>query len=100
MPVGTHTGWNVRNAASRAPNLCALDGAFIAFASTRQERERAGDPRRSLEERYGNSAGYVRAVQDAAQALIRERFLIEEDAARAVKAAEDANVFGPRGASR
>ena len=100
VPVGTHTGWNVRNAASRAPNLCALDGAYIAFPVTRAARERAGDPRRSLEERYANAAGYVKAVQDAAQGLIKERFLIEEDAARAVKAAEAATLFAPSNASR
>jgi hypothetical protein len=100
VPVGTHTGWNGRNAESRAPNLCALDGAFIAFRATRQERERAGDPRRSLEERYASGAGYVKAVEDAARTLIQERFLIEEDAARAVKAAEGANLFAPTRASQ
>jgi hypothetical protein len=39
-------------------------------------------PRLSLQERYGNSAGtnadYVAKVEAAAQALVSQRFLIEE----------------------
>jgi hypothetical protein len=41
-----------------------------------------GDPRLSLQERYGNSAAtnadYVAKVQAAAQALVTQRLLIEE----------------------
>jgi hypothetical protein len=40
-----------------------------------------GDPRPSLQERYGNSAGtnadYVAKVKAAAQALVADRFLLE-----------------------
>jgi hypothetical protein len=92
-PLGTHTGWNVRAQASRGPNLCELAGSFIPFARTREERMAAGDPRRSLEERYGSHAGYVNAVRDQARALVTERFLLDEDAARAVRDAESSQVL-------
>jgi hypothetical protein len=88
VPLGTHTGWNVRAKESRGPNLCALDGSFIPFAKTKEERAASGDPRKSLEERYGNHDGYMEAVSDAAKALVSERLLLEEDAARFVKEAQ------------
>jgi hypothetical protein len=93
VPVGTHTGWNIRSTQTRGPNLCALDGSFIPFARTREERLAAADPRSSLQERYGSHDGYDEAVLDAARDLVAERFLLEEDAARYVKDAESADVF-------
>ena len=93
VPVGTHTGWNVRAAGSRAPDLCGLSGSFIPFATTKAEREKSGDPRLSLEERYHDHAGYVEAVRKAAGALRAERFLIDEDVERFVREAEASNVL-------
>jgi alpha/beta hydrolase family protein len=100
VPIGTHTGWNVRAKESRGPNLCALDGSFIAFARTKEERAASGDPRKSLEERYGSHDGYVKAVSDAAKALVTERFLLDEDAARFLKQAETAPWPASAGSSR
>lgn len=68
--------------------MCPLTGSFIPFAATKEQRVAAGDPRRSLQERYGSHEGYVKAVSDAAKALVAERFLLEEDAVRFVKEAE------------
>jgi hypothetical protein len=93
VPIGTHTGWNVRKKESRGPNLCELAGSFMPFAVTKAQRMTAGDPRRSLQERYGSHDGYVSAVRDAAKALVAERFLLEEDAARFVKEAESSTVL-------
>jgi Alpha/beta hydrolase domain len=93
VPIGTHTGWNVRKKESRGPNLCELAGSFMPFAVTKEQRMTAGDPRRSLQERYGSHDGYVSAVRDAAKALVAERFLLEEDAARFVKEAESSTVL-------
>jgi alpha/beta hydrolase family protein len=39
----------------------------------------AGDPRPSLEERNPTKADYVRAVRDAAAALVKQRLLLSED---------------------
>jgi hypothetical protein len=86
VPLGTHTGWNVYRA--QPGELADRDGSFIAFARTRQEREAAGDPRPSLEERYGCREVYVAKVKAAAEALVAERLLLPPDAAAYVKAAE------------
>ena len=48
VPIGTHTGWNVRKEGFRAPNMCPLTGSFIPFAATKEQRTAAGDPRKSL----------------------------------------------------
>jgi hypothetical protein len=79
-------GWNVRAPGSRSANLCGLSGSFIPFATTKAERVASGDPRKSLEERYKSQAGYVKAV-------MKERFLIEEDAARFIHDAEASSVL-------
>jgi len=92
-PLGTNTGWNIRAAGSRAPNLCGLSGSYFPFATTRAERVAAGDPRKSLQERYHNHEGYVRAVEKAARDLMRERLLLQEDADRFIDAAQASNVL-------
>jgi len=92
-PLGTNMGWALRAPGFRAPNLCALAGSYIPFATTKAERLASGDPRRSLQERYKDHAGFVKAVQKAAMELVHERFLLQEDANTWVSTAEASNVL-------
>lgn len=92
-PLGTYLGWNVTAQGYFKGRLCGLNGAFLAFAATKAERMAAGDPRPSLEERYGNHDGYVAAVKRAAERNVRDRFLLPEDAARLVAEAEASAVL-------
>jgi hypothetical protein len=92
-PLGTTTGWNVRAPGRRAPNLCGLSGAYLPFPATRAARTSSGDSRKSLEERYRDHEGFVRAVESATRALVRARFLLPEDAERYVTAAKDSDVL-------
>jgi len=92
-PTATLTGWNIRAAGHRRPDLCELNGSFIPFAKTKAERARANDPRPSLEERYRDHAGYVSAVRAAAQRLVQQRFLLQEDADRYIDAANRSDVL-------
>ena len=93
VPVGTNTGWNLRDKDFRGPNLCGLNGSFIPFTATRDQRVASGDSRMSLQERYGSHQGYVKAVAEQAKKLVGERFLLEEDATRVVKEAEASQVL-------
>ena len=93
VPLGTNVGWNVRAPGFRAPNLCGLSGSFIPFATTKTERLAKGDPRQSLQERYKNHEGYVDAVEKAAAELLRERFLLQEDADRFISDAKASSVL-------
>jgi hypothetical protein len=92
-PVGTNTGWNLRPEGARGNDLCGLSGSFFPFAKTRSERLASGDPRRSLEERYRDHAGFVRAVDRAAKALVKDRFLLEEDAKTMIATATESNIL-------
>ena len=85
VPLGTYTGWNLRRAGYAEGDLCHLQGAFVPFAATRAERLASGDPRPSLEERYGTRAAYTAMVHFSTASLVAQRFLLPEDAARVIQ---------------
>ena len=76
-PVATYTGWNLRNPAIGAPTeLLDLQGGRIPFPPTAQERERTGDPRRAVTERYADFADYRGRYMAAAEPLIAGGYLL------------------------
>ena len=91
VPLGTYTGWNVYRA--QPCELCDRDGSLIPFARTRIERDAAGDPRPSLEERYGSRDIYVARVEATAAALVADRLLLRADAAAYINAARECDRF-------
>jgi Alpha/beta hydrolase domain len=92
-PLGTYLGWNTTASGYRKNRACGFIGGFIPFARTKAERLASGDPRLSLEERYGTHAGYVAKVKEAARRLVEQRFLLEDDADRLVREAEASDVL-------
>lgn len=92
-PVGTNTGWNLLTPGPRGHDLCGLNGSFFPFATTLEERLENGDPRLSLEERYGDHEGFVEAVQRAATRSVTNRTLLEEDAQTIIQMAEASDVL-------
>jgi hypothetical protein len=93
VPLGSYTGWNVETKGYHSGENCGFAGGFIPFAKTRSERESKGDPRLSLEERYGNHDGFVAKVREAAAREITSGWLLPDDAARIIKEAEDSAVL-------
>jgi hypothetical protein len=80
VPLATYAGWNYRDKSAGAPDRLAGEiGSYIPFARTKADRERAGDPRLSIEERYSNRDEYVGRIAAAALQLVKERYLLEED---------------------
>jgi hypothetical protein len=79
-PLGTYVGWNIVAAGFHKGKLCNYASGMIPFAKTRAERLASGDPRLSLEERYGSHEGYVKAVRTAADRALAEGFLLQRDA--------------------
>jgi len=65
-PLGTYLGWNITASGFHAAQTCNYVGGMVPFAKTKAQRLANGDPRLSLEERYGTHAGYVAAVTAAA----------------------------------
>jgi len=84
VPVATHAGWNLRAKGFMEDELCYLNGSYVPFAKTKEEREKKGDPRPSLEERYKDNADYVQKLSLAARSLMEERLLLAEDAERII----------------
>jgi len=85
VPIATYTGWDLR-AGNKFDPVPIVDGCdatdqFIPFSNTKAQRMATGDPRPSLQERYGNSTGTnadcLANVKAAAQALVADRFLLD-----------------------
>lgn len=87
-PRGTATGWNLRDDAFGAGGVLAgLPGAWFPFSKTKAEREAAGDPRPSLEERYPTDAAYLEAYTKSLLELRAGGYLLDEDVARLLEQA-------------
>ena len=87
VPLATYTGWNLRPQGAAEKAMAAVNGSYLPFAKTRTERLEKGDPRPSIEERYGSRGRYVKLVALASQRLVEQRLILEEDADRFVERA-------------
>ena len=95
-PLGTYLGWNITAGGARPfhqGQICNYVGGMIPFAKTASERQAMGDPRLSLQERYGDHAGYVNAVSKAVALVQKSGFLLPEDGQRLIKEAEASKVL-------
>jgi hypothetical protein len=87
-PLGTYLGWNITAGPAdvgydgrpfHAGQVCNYVGGMVPFFKTRAQRLAAGDPRLSLEERYGTHDGYVAAVTRAANNAYDKGYLLAAD---------------------
>ena len=94
-PLGTYLGWNITAGPGEAQydgrpfhagQTCDYIGGMVPFAKTKAARLAAGDPRPSLEERYGTHDGYVAAVRKAADNAACQGYLLAGPAAAAMGA--------------
>lgn len=80
VPLGTYTGWNARSTATGFGwALDRFQGSFQPFARTEAERKSAGDPRPSLEARYGSRSAFVEQTRSAANKAVATHELLAED---------------------
>ncbi|MBM3957836.1 MAG: hypothetical protein FJ313_07280 [Gemmatimonadetes bacterium] len=88
VPLAAYTGWNLRHPdIGGDEQLLMFAGSTIPFARDRAERERTGDPRPSIMERYASKEDYLQRVREAAEDLARRRYLLDEDVERSVEIA-------------
>ena len=104
-PLGTYLGWNITagpgevgfNAASPQPfhagQVCNYVGGMVPFFRTKAQRLAAGDPRLSLEERYGSHAGYVAAVTASANNAFVQGYLLAADRDALIAQAQASDVL-------
>jgi hypothetical protein len=71
VPLGTHTGWNLRSPAIGAPDqMLNFTGSYIPFS------------RAKIEQRYKSKQDYLDKITAAAQQLVRDGFLLDADLPR------------------
>jgi hypothetical protein len=92
-PVATLLGWNTRTEEFGGPDLCDLLGSTIPLPRTRADAQAANDPRPSLEELYGDHAGYIAAVTAAARKLQADRLMLPEDVETIIREAQASDVL-------
>jgi hypothetical protein len=93
--VAVPTGTNGAQNQPQSSFTCMLIGTFSPFAATKAERERNGDARPSIEERYHGRDDYVSRIRIAAQDLINRGFMLSEDATVVIQEAASSNLFAP-----
>jgi hypothetical protein len=70
VPMATYTGWNLRRPQVGGDGmLLSLTGSYIPFPKTKAEQQQAGDPRRSVEERYDSFEAYLKQFERSAGEL-------------------------------
>ncbi len=88
-PLATYTGWSLRATGFGEGELFTIQGSKVPFAATEAERRRTGDPRASIEARYGSREAWATRLAEAARRLVAERLLLAEDAERLIAAASE-----------
>ena len=94
-PIATYIGWALRKAGFAEGELMMTNGCLKAFARTKAEREKNGDPRLSIEERYPSHQAYVDIVKRAVDELVKEGFLLPDDGDAYIAAAQRKNPLDP-----
>jgi hypothetical protein len=94
VPLATYTGWNLRNREVGAEGMLAsLTGSYIPFPRTAEERNATGDPRKSIAERYASFDDYRKRCEAACAELVKNRYMLQEDAKRFLTSREKVRGF-------
>jgi len=88
-PLATHTGWSLRASGFGEGDLFTIQGSMIPFATTEAERQRARDPRPSVEARYASRDVWAARLAAATDRLVADRLLLPEDGDRLLAAARE-----------
>ena len=89
VPLATYTGWNLRD-----PSIGAQDqrlpflGSYIPFPKTKEARQKSGDPRKSIAERYSSREDYLAQYANAIDGLVKQNWILAEDKPALLKRGE------------
>jgi len=80
VPLATYASWNLRDASIGAPDQrVSFEVSYIPFPENAADREKTGDPRRSVAERYSGREDYLRQFTRALDELVKQRWILPED---------------------
>jgi len=82
VPLATYTGWNLRDPSIGAPDQrVSFEASYLPFPKTAADRQKTGDPRKSIAERYADREDYLTQYTKALDALVEQRWILPEDRA-------------------
>jgi hypothetical protein len=80
VPLATYASWNLRDPSIGAPDQrVSFEGSYLPFPGTAAERQRSGDPRKSIVERYTNGDDYLQKYTRSLDELVKQRWILPED---------------------
>jgi len=90
VPLATYAPWNLRDPSIGAPDQrVSFEGSFVPFPKTAAERQKNGDPRKSIAERYAGGKDYLERYAQALDKLIQEHWILEEDRSIVLRLAQE-----------
>jgi Alpha/beta hydrolase domain len=89
VPLATYAGWNLRDPSIGAPDQrVSFEASYLPFPKTATEREKAGDPRKSIAERYTSREDHLSRYGRAVDELVKQRWILQEDRAALIHRGE------------
>jgi Alpha/beta hydrolase domain len=80
VPLATYASWNLRDPSIGAPDQrVSFEASYLPFPKTAAERQKTGDPRKSIAERYANREDYLTRCGRALDELVKQRRILAED---------------------
>ena len=80
VPLATYTAWNLRDPSIGAPDQrVSFEASYLPFPTTAAEREKTGDPRKAIAERYASRDDYLARYKNAVDDLVKQRWILPED---------------------
>jgi hypothetical protein len=89
VPLATFAGWNLRDPSIGAPDQrVSFEASYLPFPRTAAERQKTGDPRKSVAERYANREDYLVRYKAVVDELVQQRWILPEDRAALIHRGE------------
>src|SRR6202040_618953 len=80
VPLATYASWNLRDPSiGAADQRVAFEASYLPFPKTAEDRQKLGDPRKSIAERYAGHAYSLARYARPVDALVKQRWILEED---------------------
>jgi hypothetical protein len=89
VPLATYASWNLRDPSIGAPDQrVSFEDSYLPFPKTAADRQKTGDPRKSIAERYTSREDYLARYAHALDELVNQRWILAEDRAALLQRAE------------
>ncbi len=80
VPLATYASWNLRDPSIGAPDQrVSFELSYLPFPKSAAEREKNGDPRKSIAERYTDREDYMSRYKSAVDDLVKQHWILPED---------------------